>query len=128
MDPAYDAGSIHAHSGQLNHAPIIAPYPRRATKEAFADAEHIPDQPTPQRTWAQQARYKTRTMSERVNARLKDEFGASQIRVRGSGSQSQSRQPRSKFLRTGQSGLTILELAVGASGPTAGASFSILKA
>lgn len=43
----------------------------------------FPDQPTPQLTWAQQERYKTRTMSERVNARLKDEFGASQIRVRG---------------------------------------------
>ena len=28
-------------------------------------------------------RFKTRTMSERVNARLKDKFGASQIRVRG---------------------------------------------
>jgi len=37
----------------------------------------------PQLTWAQQERFKTRTMSERVNARLKDEFGASQIRVRG---------------------------------------------
>ena len=27
--------------------------------------------------------YKERTMSERVNARLKDEFGASHIRARG---------------------------------------------
>jgi IS5 family transposase len=43
----------------------------------------FPDKPTPQLTWAQQERYKTRTMSKRVNARLKDEFGASQIRVRG---------------------------------------------
>lgn len=37
----------------------------------------------PQLTWAQQDRYKERTMSERVNARLKGEFGASRIRVRG---------------------------------------------
>ena len=43
----------------------------------------FPDTPTPQLTWAEQERFKTRTMSERVNARLKDEFGASQIRVRG---------------------------------------------
>src|SRR5450432_1263761 len=43
----------------------------------------FPDKPTPQLTWAQQERFKTRTMVERVNPRLKDEFGASQIRVRG---------------------------------------------
>lgn len=43
----------------------------------------FPDKPTPQLTWAQQDRYKERTMSERVNARLKDEFGASHIRARG---------------------------------------------
>jgi IS5 family transposase len=43
----------------------------------------FPDKPTPQLTWAQQDRFKLRTMSERVNARLKDEFGAGQIRVRG---------------------------------------------
>jgi len=43
----------------------------------------FPDKPTPELTLAQKERYKMRTMSERVNARLKDEFGASQIRVRG---------------------------------------------
>jgi hypothetical protein len=32
---------------------------------------------------AQRERYKTRTMSERVNARLKEEFGANHLRVRG---------------------------------------------
>ena len=37
----------------------------------------------PQLSPAQAERYKLRTMSERVNARLKDEFGARQIRVRG---------------------------------------------
>ena len=34
-------------------------------------------------TWAQQDRYKERTSIERVNARLKDEFGGRHIRVRG---------------------------------------------
>lgn len=83
MDSAYDADSIHAHSRQLNHVPIIAPHPRRGTKKPSKMQKVFPDKPTPQLTWAQQERYKTRTMSERVNARLKDEFGASQIRVRG---------------------------------------------
>ena len=83
MDSAYDADAIHEHSRQLNHVPIIAPHPRRGTKKSSQLPKVFPDKPTPQLTWAQQDRYKTRTMSERVNARLKDEFGASHLRVRG---------------------------------------------
>jgi hypothetical protein len=83
MDSAYDANQIHEHSRQLNHVPIIAPHPRRGTKKSSKMQKVFPDKPTPQLTWAQQDRYKERTMSERVNARLKDEFGAGQIRVRG---------------------------------------------
>jgi hypothetical protein len=83
MDSAYDAESIHQHSRQLNHVPIIAPHSRRGTKKPSQMQKVFPDKPTPQLTWAEQERFKTRTMSERVNARLKDEFGASQIRVRG---------------------------------------------
>lgn len=83
MDSAYDAATIHEHSRRLNHVPIIAVHPRRGTKKPSQMQKVFPDQPTPQLTWAQRERYKTRTMSERVNARLKDEFGASQIRVRG---------------------------------------------
>jgi hypothetical protein len=83
MDSAYDADHIHAHSRQLNHVPIIAPHPRRGTKKPSRMQRVFPDKPAAELTWAQQERYKTRTMSERVNARLKDEFGASHIRVRG---------------------------------------------
>jgi hypothetical protein len=83
MDSAYDADAIHQHSRQLNHVPIIALHSRRGTKKPSQLQKVFPDKPTPQLTWAQQDRYKTRTMVERVNARLKDEFGASQIRVRG---------------------------------------------
>jgi hypothetical protein len=83
MDSAYDADAIHAHSRQLNHVPRIAPHPRRGTKKPSQMQKVFPDKPTPQLTWAQQDRYKERTMSGRVNARLKDEFGASHIRVRG---------------------------------------------
>jgi hypothetical protein len=83
MDSAYDADEILAHSRQLNHVPIAAIHTRRGTKKPSQLQKVFPDNPTPQLTWAQQERYKTRTMSERVNARLKDQFGASQIRVRG---------------------------------------------
>ena len=83
MDSAYDADPIHAHSRQLDHVPIIAPHPRRGTKKPSALPKIFPAQPTPQLSGAQQERYRLRTMSERVNARLKDEFGANQIRVRG---------------------------------------------
>jgi Transposase DDE domain/Transposase domain (DUF772) len=83
MDSAYDADSIYAHSRQLNHVPIIAPHARRGTKKPSKMQKIFPDKPTPELTLAQKERYKMRTMSERVNARLKDEFGASQIRVRG---------------------------------------------
>jgi hypothetical protein len=83
MDSAYDADPIHAHSRKLNHVPIIAVHPRRGTKKASALPNIFPARPTPELSPAQQERYKVRTMSERVNSRLKDEFGGRQIRVRG---------------------------------------------
>jgi hypothetical protein len=83
MDSAYDAADIHAHSRQLNHVPIIAPHTRRGPKKPSQLPKVFPVRHTPQLTWAEQDRYKERTMIERVNARLKDEFGASHIRVRG---------------------------------------------
>ena len=82
-DSAYGADPIHAHSRELNHVPIIAVHARRGIKKPSQVPKVFPDQPTPQLTWAQEDRFKTRTMIERVNARLKDESGASQIRVRG---------------------------------------------
>jgi hypothetical protein len=83
MDSAYDANEIHAHSRELNHVPIIAPHGRRGTKKPSQMPKVFPVVPTPELTWAQQERFKERTMIERVNARLKDEFGASHLRVRG---------------------------------------------
>ena len=83
MDSAYDANDIHAHCRSLDHVPIIAPHARRASKKTARLSRVFPVAMTPQLTWAEQDRYKERTMSERVNARLKDEFGASHIRVRG---------------------------------------------
>jgi len=83
MDSAYDASGIHEHSRRLNHVPIIAPNGRRATRRVSPLTKIFPPKPTPELSWAEQDRFKTRTMVERVNGRLKDEFGASYVRVRG---------------------------------------------
>jgi hypothetical protein len=83
MDSAYDADAILAESRALNHVPIVAPHPRRGSKRVSQCPKAFPARPTPELSWAEQDRYKERTMSERVNARLKDEFGANQLRVRG---------------------------------------------
>lgn len=83
MDSAYDANEIHAHCRQLAHVPIIAVHGRRGTKQPSPLTRARPPKAPPELTWAQQERYRERSMSERVNARLKDEFGANQIRVRG---------------------------------------------
>jgi hypothetical protein len=83
MDSAYDADEIHAHIQGLNHVPIIAPHGRRGTKKPSQLPKAFPVVPTPELSPAQRERFKERTMIERVNARLKDEFGANHLRVRG---------------------------------------------
>ena len=79
-DSAYDAETIDAHSRQLGHVPITALHGRRASKKATAT---FPVGTMPQLPPAQVTRFKSRTMIERVNARLKDEFGGNTLRVRG---------------------------------------------
>ena len=83
MDSAYDADPILEHSRELQHVPIAQPHPRRGSKKASQLPKVFPVKLAPQLSPAQAQRYKERTMVERVNARLKDEFGARQIRVRG---------------------------------------------
>lgn len=83
MDSAYDADPILDHSRELKHVPIVEPHPRRGTKKESKMPKAFPAKLAPELSPAQRQRYKERTMVERVNARLKDEFGASQIRVRG---------------------------------------------
>ncbi len=83
MDAAYDAREIHAVSERLGHIPIIDTNPRRdrALKEARnreARAQRASGHPD-----ARTVRYRIRTVVERSNARLKDEFGARHVRVRG---------------------------------------------
>jgi len=83
MDSAYDAKDIREHSRSLGHVPIIDVNPRnnKALKEEI-EAEtkrcrllHF------QRP--EEVRYNERSASERVNGRLKDEFGGRTVRVRG---------------------------------------------
>jgi len=83
MDSAYDADQLLAYSRSKGHVPIVAPHPRRKTRKPSQVPKVYPPQLGQQLSWAQQERYKERTMVERVNGRLKDEFGASQVRVRG---------------------------------------------
>jgi hypothetical protein len=78
MDTAYDAIEILEHSKSLGHVPIVRP-----AKRGKQDA--APEQHPAGRTfsWAEEDRFRERTTVERVYARLKDEFGGRQIRVRG---------------------------------------------
>ena len=83
MDAAYDAHHIGEQSRQLGHVPIVDP---KAPGGPKSQAKAIPlAKPPRELSWAQRERYKERTMVERVNARLKDEFGGRNVRVRGAG-------------------------------------------
>ena len=77
MDSAYDAAHIHEHSREMGHVPIVDPHPhgKKDEKGKYPNMRQL--------SWAETDRYKERTMVERVNARLKDEFGGRYVRVRG---------------------------------------------
>jgi len=83
MDAAYAAAAIHDRSEALGHAPIIDPN-FRAQHEVKAEwAKEVErlkfiNMPDPD-----DVIFDFRTMVERINARLKDEFGARFVRVRG---------------------------------------------
>ena len=94
MDAAYDAKAIAEHSRSLGHVPVIAPngapvpvpkrvqdsrrgYDKRRKVVTHSNRKRPPLSP------AEQQRYQLRSMSESVNSRLKDEFGARFVRVRG---------------------------------------------
>jgi len=83
MDSAYDAPQIHEASRELGHRPLIDKHPRR-DKELKAEikAENKRCRMAGYQT-AETVRYKERGTVERVNARLKDEFGGRVVRVKG---------------------------------------------
>ena len=83
MDSAYDAEAVRKHSCGLGHVPIIDANPRRDTaRRAELQAEEKRRKLLHLQT-AEEVRFHERTTVERVNGRLKDEFGASMVRVRG---------------------------------------------
>ena len=79
MDSAYDTSAIYQASANRNHQPIINPHTRRKSETQLP----LLVKPQPQLGPAQAERYKIRSMVERVLGRLKDEYGADRIRVRG---------------------------------------------
>jgi hypothetical protein len=83
MDAAYDSPIIKEHSRKLNHIPIIDINPRRNKElklklNAEDKIERLLNIKNPEKT-----RYNQRSSVERVNARLKDEFGGRNVRVKG---------------------------------------------
>jgi hypothetical protein len=83
MDAAYDAAKIAEHSRALGHIPVIDFNCRndtdsKAAREAETKRRALLNMPDPD-----DAIYNFRTMVERINARLKDEFGGRFLRVRG---------------------------------------------
>lgn len=83
MDSAYDAPIIKEHSKSLGHIPIIDSNPRgniKLKQELKAEKQRLDfihfEMP-------KERRYKERSNVERVNGRLKDEFGGKMVRVRG---------------------------------------------
>lgn len=83
MDSAYDVPQIHEMSRQLGHIPLIDVHPRRdkALKDELA-AEKKRRRLVGHKT-AEALHYNERSTVERVNARLKDEFGGRFVRVKG---------------------------------------------
>jgi hypothetical protein len=69
MDAAYCSLELHEHCRGLGHVPLIDHNPRGGEKEEFEPTDAI--------------RYNERTVAERSNARLKDEFGGNSIWVKG---------------------------------------------
>jgi hypothetical protein len=83
MDSAYDADAVLKHSLAMGHVPIVTPHPRRNGRSQSELPKVFTAKRAPELTWAQQDRFRERTAVERVYARLKDEFGGRNIRVRG---------------------------------------------
>jgi len=83
MDSAYDAPEIKATSRDLGHVPIIDPHPRnieggKTEKAAEAERQRVVNHCPPETI-----RFHERSAAERVNSRIKDDFGGRNLRVRG---------------------------------------------
>lgn len=82
MDSAYDAAEIRAKSIALGHVPIIDANPRAVCGKEAVVAEARAKRNAGYEL-AEDVRYNARSGSERVNGRLKDDFGGRHVRVCG---------------------------------------------
>jgi hypothetical protein len=83
MDAAYDVSGILDHSRSLGHVPIVDKNSRRDKELAQERISESKRQKLIHMESPESIRYNERTNAERVNARLKDEFGGRMVRVRG---------------------------------------------
>ena len=83
MDSGYDMPVIREHSIALGHIPIIDVNPRRNKELKLELAAESKRQRLLNIELPEDVRYKERSTVERVNGRLKDEFGGRTVRVRG---------------------------------------------
>ena len=83
MDAAYDAPAIAEYSQSVGHVPLIDKNPRRDQQlKNEMEAENLARK-TLNFVMPEDRRYNERTTAERANARMKDDFGARKVRVRG---------------------------------------------
>ena len=82
MDSAYDAPEIRAHSRALGHVAIIDVNPRSGARKQALRQERQARRACGL-VLSEERRYHERSTVERVNGRLKDEFGGRSVRVRG---------------------------------------------
>ena len=81
MDSAYDAPEIRAFSEKLGYVPIIDVNPRRRPQlKAERKREALAQRCIGQVVTPEARHYHERSTVERVNGRLKDEFGGRQVR------------------------------------------------
>ncbi len=83
MDAAYDAPAIAEYSRSVGHVPLIDKNPRGDQQlKNEMEAENLARK-TLNLKMPEDLRYNERTTAERANSRMKDDFGACKVRVRG---------------------------------------------
>lgn len=82
MDAAYDAQPIRTFCEGLGHIPLIDKNPRTSDKKQ-AEKQERRAQKAAGITYAHDRRYNERSTVERCNTRLKDDFNARCVRVKG---------------------------------------------
>lgn len=83
MDAAYDAAAIAVDSRNAGRVPLIDRNPRRSARSKAERAAERDRRDHLNLTDAKDRRYNERTNVERAIGRLKEEFGAQYVRVRG---------------------------------------------